>query len=204
MSLRAMIASWGAPAVEFVGKASHNELTSGVPLHANAREGDYALFLYFPPRTISGGSGTAWNIENVMASTAKLAHRRLEPGDLTTPITLDDVSPVISLVYRGPVGISAERTSVAFTGTSVTMTGFTKSANAVAMIGLLHGDGDLGILSMTVGLPWASGEIQGPDAWFEGVYYLNDMAGYTNGAGIGVNGSAVVANKYAAVYELLY
>jgi hypothetical protein len=205
VSLRAVIAAWGTPPVEFVGQSSVGAASTVVPVPAGAREGDYCAILYFPSRTFSGGSGSAWTILDVMTATAKLAHRRLEAADITTSLTMNDVTPIITIVYRGVNALSAERTSVAFTGTSTTMTGFTKSANAASLIGLIHGTGDSGTLSLSdsTGVDWAGAATQGPDAWFEGMYYMAAASDYVNGSDFAVNASVTVANKYASVIELL-
>jgi hypothetical protein len=204
MSLRNIIMMSGSR-FQFVGQSSVNETNTVVPIPAGSLAGDYCVIIYFPSRTFTGGSGTAWTIINILSSTVKLAHRRLEPGDLTTPLTMSDVTPIITIVYRGVNGISAERTGVSFTGVSTVMTGFTKSANAVALLGIIHGDGDLATLSLTdsTGVDWTSGTIQGPDAWFEGMYYMANASNYTNGSDFAINGAATVANKYGGVFELL-
>lgn len=204
MSLLATIMAMSSPGFEFVGTASHDETTSGVPLPSGCRVGDHCIFIFFPGRVISGGSGTAWTQVNIMSSTVTLAHRPLEAGDLSTPITLDAVSPVITIVYRGASGISAERTSVSFTGSTTSMAGFTKAQNTGALVGFVHGTGDLGTLALQFGAPWqASVGPQGPSAWFESLSYLNNPAVYVDGTAFPVLASVAAGDKYASVIEVL-
>jgi hypothetical protein len=201
VSLRTIIAALGANAFQFVGFAGHNELSDGVPIHANALAGDYCAVMYFDADTLSGGAGTAWDTTVILNSTAKLSHRRLEPGDFATPLLVSANGPVITAVWRGIQSISASRTSVSYTGGSSSMAGFVKSANAVGLIGLGWNANDSGNFSLGVP-PFQSVNQQGPGN-YQFVFYENhDRSLYVDNDLFVVNG-VISDAKAAAVFELL-
>lgn len=193
----------------FVGIRGQNLTGPGthpaVPWPTGSRVGDYAVIAYFPGRTLSGGSPTPWNAANTMSGRVLLAHRALEALDLSSPPTFNDETPIAVCVYRGGKNITADRTSVSFSGSSTSMTGFAKSSNHGACIGFVHGTGDQSFLSLsdTAGVDWRASAGGGVNAWFLNMYCMENPSQYIDGSLFAVLASVASGSKYASVLEIL-
>jgi hypothetical protein len=136
MSLSRIVAMMaGQGFATFVGSASHNETSTGVPIPAAAQVGDFCVVIYYTSRTISGGSGAVWTTDTSVSQT-KVSYRQLLADDLTVPIVQDNVGPVLVFVFRGP-SIIAPIDVETYSGSVLAYGGFTttKTEQAVLFIG---------------------------------------------------------------------
>lgn len=195
----------GTPFAGFVGSASHNEFSSTVPIPAAAKVGDLCVVSFISSRTMSGGAGGGWTTFTTNSGQVKVSWKQLEAGDISTPLSINSNAPVIVMVYRGPTQVSAERTSGSGeappTVGSFTLPGFTKSLQAVGLIGFTLGINGTAVLP---GSPWVDGVAAGPITFYQTTSGFTKLSDYTNGAGINViTGSGSPGTGYAAVHELL-
>lgn len=207
MSVARLVATMAqTPFASYIGSASHNETTSDVPLPASAQVGDFCIIQYSSARTLSGGAGVAWTSTTDPNGWTRIDGRQLLAGDFSTPLVLNAASPVIVMIWRGPVAISAARTSG--TGSvggppavsSFSMTGFTKSARAVAIAGFAVGVNASGELLQP---PFQASAQVGPVNLRIKGYSMTSLANYTNGAAISCDVSSGPGTADAIVFELL-
>lgn len=191
---------------QFIGSASHNEFSSGVPLPAGCAIGDLCVITFITSRTMSGGSGTGWTTFTTNSGQVKVSWKRLEAADISVPMVLNDVAPVTVMVWRGPTSLSAQRTSGSGaapsspTVGSFTMTGFTKSVQCLGLVGFTLGINGTAVLASP---PWQQGVSAGPITFGQTISGITTLSNYTDGAGIDCITSAGPGTGYAAVHELL-
>lgn len=205
MSIARLVALMAqAPYVQYIGSASHEEGSATIPIPSGAQVGDFLVAMYSSARTIGGGSGAAWTTRNEVG-TSSVSGRQLLADDFTTSITLNNNSPVAVMAWRGPIALSTVRTSGSGSISSgvgaYSMTGFTKSARAVAIIGAVTGvNGSASVeqppFQNSVGNALVNLQQQ--------LTSMTTLANYTNGAALNVVTSAGPGSASSAVYELLY
>lgn len=194
------------PFVQYIGSAAHEEGLATVPLPAGAQVGDFCVAMYSSARTIGGGSGATWTTRGEVG-TSNVSGRQLLAGDFSTPIMLNDVSPVCVMVWRGPIALSTVRTSgsgsaPAFPSVgTIPMTGFTKSARALAIVGAATGVNGLAEFQR---LPFQNVVGNSLVNLQQQLASMTNLANYTNGATLNVITSLGPGSASAAVYELLY
>lgn len=204
MSLMRLVAMAAArPQAVLIGMAGAPQSATTIPIPSGAQVGDYIVANFFSGRNIAGGSGTAFN--TVTFGDAKIAHRKLEAGDLTTPITLSANSPSIVGVWRGPQSMSAQVSALSWSDPSEDqMPGFSKSDTCIGIVGV--GVSDTSIIQF-----WRRGPEGGQfehrsGASSTGLGFamgsLTDVDGYVDGTSFPVGGGGVLS-KTARIYELL-
>lgn len=191
---------------QYVGSASHNEFSSGVPLPIGVAVGDLCVVSYHAPRTLSGGAGSGWTTFTTDGGNVKASWKRLQAGDISTPLVLDGNAPVTVMAWRGPTSISAQRTSgsgaapASPTVGSFSMTGFTKDAQCVGLVAFALG---LNGTAEMPGPPWEFGVNAGPLTFQQAISTITTPSKYVNGTSLDCITSFGPGTGYAAVHELL-
>lgn len=191
---------------QYVGSASHNEFSSGVPLPIGVAVGDLCVITFITSRTMSGGSGTGWTTFTTNSGQVKVSWKRLEAADISVPMVLNDVAPVTVMVWRGPTSLSAQRTSGSGaapsspTVGSFTMTGFTKSVQCLGLVGFALG---VNCTAEMPGPPWQQGVVNGPTTFRQSISSVTTLANYPDDTTFNVITSFGPGTGYAAVHELL-
>lgn len=131
--------------------------------------------------TITGGAGGVWVKDalnwSALGYYSAVFSKVLASGDvagntLNRPNAATDVtSPYIIVVYRGPTALSVKTTVTNGTGTTITLTGFTKAGNSKAVVSCVA-DRDASATPST-GSPFTA--VQGPGTNPNFTANLNDV-----------------------------
>lgn len=191
---------------QYVGSSSHNEFSAGVPLPIGVAVGDLCVVSYHAPRTLSGGAGSGWTTFTTDGANVKVSWKRLQAGDISTPLVLDGNAPVTVMAWRGPTSISAQRTSGSGAAPaspavgSFSMTGFTKDAQCVGLVAFTLGINGSATMS---NLLWEFGVQAGPLTFYQQMQTITTVSKYVNGANLDCFTGSGPGTGYAAVHELL-
>lgn len=169
-----------------IGNTSAPSTTTSLSWPAGSAAGDLAV-VYVAYQgsannnTITGGAGGVWTKDALLWSAlgyySAVFSKTLASGDLAgntlnAPDAATDVSsPYIIVVYRGPTVLSVKSTVTNGTGTTITLTGFTKAGNSKAVVSCVA-DRDPSATPST-GSPFTA--VRGPGTSINFTANLNDV-----------------------------
>lgn len=125
---------------QFIGLGSKNQFGLNLPLPPGSALGDFCVIVVVANATISTSGGAAWSTIGPTAN-HRVYYRQLAAPDLVTGAIVQSANAAAAWgVWRGPLQLSAQRSSLTWTTPNPNSApGFVKSLNAIAIIGL--GDG---------------------------------------------------------------
>jgi hypothetical protein len=139
---------------EFVGVSALTSANVALPLPGGATAGDFCVLVGCGNSAVScsGFTAVTGDIVNASPSTTSFAWKVLSAGDISSPptVTVPSIGGFYCEVYRGPTSMTKKNTNTS-TGSTVSVSGFTKAAGSKFIIACSHDRDATGALAAPSG-----------------------------------------------------
>jgi hypothetical protein len=183
----------GGAAAQFIGISALQSASVALPLPGGAAAGDFCVLVGCGNSAVScsGFTAVTGDIVNASPSTTSFAWKVLSAGDISSPptVTVPSIGGFYSVVYRGPTTSLTKKSTNTSTGSTVSVSGFTKAAGSKFIIACSHDRDATGALAAPSGF---NNRASGTTTFFShGVYDLASSA---------YGGGSVTCNLHAVSF----